>query len=213
MFDHGLFIAYDHGDEIPPGFLRSLREATEIEEITGTEYSKFQNLVGSRIEELTHQLTQKPCLILEYRRDGVIRMTERFERFWKKRDLYWEDAVEPSKKRQKSKTVRAQSPLVISDLREKDDVSSGLLPAQGDRGSKLASMAESALDLFIGPDESDKRQSQEAFASEFMVRGILSIITSVLLISPFYRMWTQISNSIPQLLLRRPAEAFRLATA
>jgi len=179
MFDHKFFISYDHGDEIPPIFLRLLREETEIEEMNGLEYSKFQNIVAGRVKELTHQLTQKPHLILEYRRDGVIQMTERFERIWKARELHWEITSEPPKKRKKSKNVRAKPPLVIPNRQKQEHVRSELLSSQADKGSTLASMAETALDLFAGQEESDKRQREQSVFARFMVSRMLSIIAII----------------------------------
>ncbi|KAE9372409.1 hypothetical protein N431DRAFT_545072 [Stipitochalara longipes BDJ] len=170
MFENDLFIAYDHGDEIPAAFLRSLREGTEIEEMSMSEVVKFRNLATGRVRELTHQLTQKPCLILEYRRDGVIRMTERFERFWKKKEVYWEDSPKLTKKHKKSKAVRAKTPLVFPSPREQSNATAELPSAQADTGSRfqLASIAETALNMSTGREELNESRAEQSFFADLM---------------------------------------------
>ncbi|PMD39216.1 hypothetical protein L207DRAFT_55246 [Hyaloscypha variabilis F] len=176
MFDNGLFIAYDHGDEIPAASLRSFREGTEIEEMSGSEVVTFRNLVTGRVQELTHQLTQKPSLILTYRGDGVIHMTERFERFWGKKEVFWEESAQPPKKRKKSKAIRAKPPLALPNLQVQGDTMSETLPTDDDRDSNLqfASVAETALNLSAGWEALDEGPAEHSFLTKAMVsRGIL----------------------------------------
>ena len=116
-------------------------------------------VVNGKIKEFTHQLTQKPYFILAYRRDGVVRMTERFERMWKNKAIFWEDGFESSeanppklvKKRKKSKSeaIREQTPIVSLNLQEQDDTMTGMLAEQVDisLGMQQTPIAETALEL------------------------------------------------------------------
>lgn len=192
MFDNSLFIIFDHGDDIPADLHKILREGTQIQEMNGSEIVKFRDLVTSRIKELTHQLTQDPYFILAFRRDGVIRVTERFERMWKHKEAYWEDDVqsdrpEPAKRRKKSKVVRAKTPIMLPSRQERDNSMSELLAAQIDMGSRmqLASMAENALELYVGQEELSKRQEEQSFFAEFMV-GWMSLIVKILPADRFF---------------------------
>jgi hypothetical protein len=110
-------------------------------------------------------------------------MTERFERMWKRKDVYWEEeppkanagGPRPVKKRKKSKPIRAKPPIVFPNLREEDDAMSELLSAQVDMNSrmKLASMAETALEMSVGQEESQTQWLEQSFFDVFMVSRIL----------------------------------------
>jgi hypothetical protein len=144
----------------------------------------------------TKLLTTKPYFILAYRRDGVVRMTERFERMWKNKEAYWEEespksnvsGPRPVKKRKKSKAVRAKTPIVFPNLHEEDDTMLELLSAQVDMGSRmqLASMAETALELSVdqGREELEERRAEKSFFAEFMV-GTISSNVRILLANHF----------------------------
>jgi hypothetical protein len=181
MFDKNLFMDYDHGDDVPTELLRILREGSEIEEMKPSEVVKFWNLVKDRVAELTSLLTKRPYFILAYRRDGVVRMTERFERMWRKKDIYWEDEPasssenrpRPVKKRRKSKAVRAKTPIVFPHMREqgnqnvyeRDDMMSQ---------TKLASMAEIALEISGGQEEGQETRAEASFFADAVVSGTIS---------------------------------------
>jgi hypothetical protein len=110
-------------------------------------------------------------------------MTDRFERMWKRKDVYWEEdppkanagGPRPVKKRKKSKPIRAKTPIVFPNLREQDDAISELLSAQVETSSRmeLASMAETALELSVGQEESQTQWLEQSFFDVFMVSRIL----------------------------------------
>jgi hypothetical protein len=110
-------------------------------------------------------------------------MTERFERMWKRKDIYWEEeppkanagGPRPVKKRKKSKPVRAKTPIAFPNLREEDNAMSELLSAQVDMSSRidLASMAETALGLSVGQEELQTLWLEQSFFDAFMVSRIL----------------------------------------
>jgi hypothetical protein len=110
-------------------------------------------------------------------------MTDRFERMWKRKDVYWEEdppkanagGPRPVKKRKKSKPIRAKTPIVFPNLREQDDAISELLSAQVETSSRmeLASMAETALELSLGQEESQTQWLEQSFFDVFMVSSIL----------------------------------------
>ncbi|PMD14388.1 hypothetical protein NA56DRAFT_376603 [Hyaloscypha hepaticicola] len=144
--------------------------------LKNSEVVEFRNRVKSRVIELTKLLTTKPYFILAYRRDGVVRMTERFERMWKRKDVYWEEEPKanaggprPVKKRKKSKPIRAKTPIRFPNLREEDDAMSELLSAQVDMNSRmeLASMAETALEMSVGQEESQTQWLEQSFFDVF----------------------------------------------
>jgi hypothetical protein len=176
MFDNHLFMDYDYGDDFSAELLRLLRQGTEIEEMKASEVVKFRTHVKDRVKELTFQLTKKPYFILAYRRDGVVRMTERFERMWKKKNAYWEDESASStgnrprtaKRRKRSKAVRAKTPVAFPNLREQDDLNVG---EQDDMGSRvqLVSMAETALELSVGQEEEQEMGAEPSFFADAMV--------------------------------------------
>jgi len=158
MFDNNMFTVYDYESDMSAALLWSLGEGTEIEEMTVSRTAKWE-VVSARIKEFTHQLTQKPYFILAYRRDGVVRMTERFERMWKNKAMFWEDGFESSeedrpklakkRKQSKSKAVREKTLIVLPNLQERDDTMTRILAERVDirSGMELTSMAETALDL------------------------------------------------------------------
>jgi hypothetical protein len=168
MFDNNLFMDYDYGDDVSTTLLKILRQGTEIEEMKASEVIRFRNRVRERVEQLTSQLTKNPFFILAYRRDGVVRMTERFERMWKKKEAHWEDDLEssmtdhpkPAKRRRKSKAVRAKAPIVFPNLREQEDMRSQM---------QLATMAETALELSAGQEEEQESRPEGSFFSDAMV--------------------------------------------
>jgi hypothetical protein len=197
MFDNNFFVGFDRGDDIPADLHKILRKGTEIEEMNSSEEVKFRNLVTSRVEGFTNELTKEPFFILAFRRDGVIRITDRFERMWKYKQVYWEDGFEssisdclrPTKKRKKSKFVRPRRPIVLSNLRKREGTMSELLSAQigPESRTELEIMAETALELSVDQEQPGERQAEQPSFVEVMVRQTSSGVEILLLIRCFNR--------------------------
>jgi hypothetical protein len=181
MFDENLFMDYDHGDDIPAKLHGILREGTEIEEMKAPEVVKFRNRVKDRIAELTSLLTKRPYFVLAFRRDGVVRMTGRFERMWENKDIHWENESasstenrpRPVKKRRKSKAVRAKTPIMFPHMREQGDQN---VYERDDMMSqtKLASMAEIALEISGSQEEEQETRAEPSFLADTVVSGTIA---------------------------------------